>query len=111
MYEALYNAVPMVLIPQGLDQMDNAVRMVAKGVAVKLDRLTVDEAQMYEAITEVLNQKKYVQITIMYVGWGGWGVGVLGGCLRAMLSLLICFVYICFILGVFLWGCVWGCKL
>ncbi|XP_072047504.1 UDP-glucuronosyltransferase 2C1-like [Amphiura filiformis] len=58
-YEALYNAVPMVLIPHGLDQMDNAVRMCKKGVALCLDRQNLDEKNLHDAAIEVLSQKRY----------------------------------------------------
>ncbi|XP_072014557.1 UDP-glucuronosyltransferase 2B20-like [Amphiura filiformis] len=58
-YEALYNAIPMVLIPHGLDQNDNAVRMCKKGVALCLDRQNLDENKLHDAIVEVLSQKRY----------------------------------------------------
>ncbi|XP_072051501.1 UDP-glucuronosyltransferase 2C1-like [Amphiura filiformis] len=54
-YEALYNAVPMILMPVlAPDQKDTAVRIFSKGMGLRLDPATITEESYYEAIKEVL---------------------------------------------------------
>ena len=59
-YEALFHAVPMLLMPFTFDQPDNAARMTAKGVAVTLDRWGLTEDKLYAGITRVLDDKRWV---------------------------------------------------
>ncbi|XP_072017474.1 UDP-glucuronosyltransferase 2C1-like [Amphiura filiformis] len=54
-YEALYNAFPMILMPvMAPDQKDTATRVVSKGMGLRLDSATITEESFYEAINEVL---------------------------------------------------------
>ena len=58
-YEALYNKVPMILIPLLIpDQWDNGARIESKGMGLQLDIKTLTEDKLYEAITEVLRNKR-----------------------------------------------------
>ncbi|XP_072051503.1 UDP-glucuronosyltransferase 2C1-like [Amphiura filiformis] len=59
-YEALYNAVPMILMPVlAPDQTDTAARVVSKGMGVRLDPATITAKSFYEAIKEVLQNDTY----------------------------------------------------
>ena len=72
--EALYNAVPIICIPQMFDQRDNGVRVASQGLGVTLDpdRLTVE--QLSAAITQVDDayyKKMVLQMSHMLVAAGG----------------------------------------
>ncbi|CAH1264721.1 UGT2B7 [Branchiostoma lanceolatum] len=54
MYEAVYHAVPMVFLPLAMDQPDNAVRGVARGLGVKLDIKALLEKELLQSINTVL---------------------------------------------------------
>lgn len=58
-YEGLCHAVPMVMVPLGGDQPDNAMRMETRGAGVVLDitRVTVDD--LLHALDEVVNNTRY----------------------------------------------------
>ncbi|XP_072031994.1 UDP-glucuronosyltransferase 2C1-like [Amphiura filiformis] len=59
-YEALYHEVPMILIPLiAPDQWDNAARVVSKGMGLQLDSKMITEENLFEAISEVLSNKRY----------------------------------------------------
>lgn len=58
---ALAHGLPMVLIPMGADQPDNADRCVALGVARQLDAVTVTAEELHEAITNLLTVATYRQ--------------------------------------------------
>ena len=58
-YEGIYHAVPMVVMPLMLDdQKENAHRVEVKGMGIHLDRSTLTEEIFMEAITNVLNDAK-----------------------------------------------------
>jgi len=58
---ALAHGLPLVLLPMGADQPDNADRCVALGVARQLDALAVTPAAVREAVTTVLTDATYRQ--------------------------------------------------
>ncbi|XP_072039715.1 UDP-glucuronosyltransferase 2C1-like [Amphiura filiformis] len=59
-YEALYNAAPMILMPvMAPDQKDTATRVVSKGMGLHLDPATITEESFFEAVNEVLQNDKY----------------------------------------------------
>lgn len=57
-YEGLCHAVPMVMVPLGGDQPDNAQRMVARGAGVVLDITTVTADDLLHALHEVINNTR-----------------------------------------------------
>ncbi len=58
-YEAIYHAVPMVVIPLMLDdQKENAHRVFVKGMGVHLDRSKLTEETLMEAIKTVRDDTK-----------------------------------------------------
>ncbi|XP_075881886.1 UDP-glucuronosyltransferase 2A2-like [Nelusetta ayraudi] len=58
-YEAIYNAVPMVGIPMFGDQPDNMVHMEAKGVATTVDFNFMTAEDLRDAVNLVINDKSY----------------------------------------------------
>ncbi|XP_066270879.1 UDP-glucuronosyltransferase 2C1-like [Branchiostoma lanceolatum] len=58
-YEALYHGVPMVCLPQFLDTPGIAARVVARGLGVKLDLMTVTSDELSRAVTHVLTNNSY----------------------------------------------------
>ncbi|KAG7273499.1 hypothetical protein CRUP_015875, partial [Coryphaenoides rupestris] len=58
-YEGLCHAVPMVMVPLGGDQPDNAQRMVARGAGVVLDITTITVDDLLHALHEVINNTRY----------------------------------------------------
>ncbi|XP_072013478.1 UDP-glucuronosyltransferase 2B1-like [Amphiura filiformis] len=66
-YEAIYNAVPMVVIPLMLDdQKENANRVATKGMGIHLDRSKLTEGVFMHAITKVLHDTKYQETISRY---------------------------------------------
>lgn len=67
--EAIYHGVPMVGIPLFGDQRDILVRLKLKGVAVGLEKADLTEETLYNAIKEVLNNKRllFISLQITYV--------------------------------------------
>ncbi|KAK4872661.1 hypothetical protein RN001_014690 [Aquatica leii] len=59
MDEALYDHVPMLVMPVFGDQRFNAYRMVSKGCAVMIDYQTMTKDDFKKAILEVINNPKY----------------------------------------------------
>ena len=58
-YEALYHAVPMVIIPLLLDdQKENAARVAHKGMGIHLDRTQLTEKVFMDAVSSVLNDTR-----------------------------------------------------
>lgn len=55
LYEALCHGVPMVMLPLGGDQTDNAYRLAARGVGVVLDINEITVESLLQAINEVIN--------------------------------------------------------
>ena len=58
---ALALGVPVVVLPMGADQPDNADRCEALGVGVVLDPLTADAATIAAAVTEVMTDGRYAR--------------------------------------------------
>ncbi|XP_046883872.1 UDP-glucuronosyltransferase 1A1-like isoform X1 [Hypomesus transpacificus] len=59
LYEALCHGVPMVMLPLGGDQTDNAYRLAARGVGVVLDINEITVESLLQAINEVINTTRY----------------------------------------------------
>ena len=58
--KALAAGVPMVVLPHGRDQLDNAVRVSSRGAGVKLKK-TATSAQIARAVSTVLADPAYRQ--------------------------------------------------
>ena len=59
-YEATWHGVPLLLVPLALDQMSNAVRIKARGLGFPIDKNTLTESSLREALREILQNPKYV---------------------------------------------------
>ncbi|CAJ1071620.1 UDP-glucuronosyltransferase-like [Xyrichtys novacula] len=59
LFEGLCHAVPMVMLPLGGDQSDNAQRMASRDVGVMLDVLTVTTESLLQALNDVINDTRY----------------------------------------------------
>ena len=57
-WEAVYHGVPMVAVPLFGDQMDNAQRLVSRGMAVKVDIATLTSDELANAIRTVANDPR-----------------------------------------------------
>ena len=57
-YEGLCHAVPMVMVPLGGDQPDNAQRMASRGAGVVLDITTVTVDDLLNGLDEVINNTR-----------------------------------------------------
>lgn len=58
MEEAIFNYVPMIVLPFYGDQHNNADKMVARGCGLQLDHTKLDVKSFKTAILEVLNNSK-----------------------------------------------------
>ncbi len=58
---ALSLGVPVVVLPMGADQPDNADRCEALGVGLVLDALTADAATIADAVTAVTSDRRYAK--------------------------------------------------
>ncbi|XP_061550332.1 UDP-glucuronosyltransferase 1A1-like [Phycodurus eques] len=58
-YEGLCHAVPMVMVPIGGDQPDNAERMASRGVGVVLDISSITAGDLLQGLNEVINDTRY----------------------------------------------------
>ncbi|KFO23825.1 UDP-glucuronosyltransferase 2B17 isoform X1 [Fukomys damarensis] len=58
-YEAIYHGIPMVGIPLFAEQHDNVAHMKAKGVAVKVEFMTISSTELLNALKKVLNSPSY----------------------------------------------------
>jgi UDP:flavonoid glycosyltransferase YjiC (YdhE family) len=56
---ALAHGVPLVVVPMGADQPDNAARCVELGVGVELDALQVTPSEVRDAVARVLADPSY----------------------------------------------------
>uniref|UniRef100_A0A2D4J7E5 glucuronosyltransferase n=2 Tax=Micrurus lemniscatus lemniscatus TaxID=129467 RepID=A0A2D4J7E5_MICLE len=54
-YEAIYHAIPIVGIPLFADQIDNIIRMKARGMAVELDIHTMKAEDLVNAVNTVIH--------------------------------------------------------
>ncbi|CAH0548077.1 unnamed protein product [Brassicogethes aeneus] len=62
--EALYNAVPMVLLPVIADQGQNSKRVVSKGLGKMLDIMTVSKDILVKTVIEVAEDNKYKEAAL-----------------------------------------------
>lgn len=61
-YEAIYESVPLVMIPFFGDQLPNAADLKEKGVGVVLDPLNLSIEEIRNALDLVVNDTRYVLI-------------------------------------------------
>ncbi|XP_054765166.2 UDP-glucuronosyltransferase 2C1-like [Lytechinus pictus] len=59
LYEALYHAVPIVVIPLIGDQPDVAARVTSRGMGLKLDIKTITSEKIVDALNAVIHEKQY----------------------------------------------------
>ena len=59
--ESIYHRVPILAMPIFADQPDNAARIVERGLGLSIDRHTVTEKKVTEAIRKILDDPKYEQ--------------------------------------------------
>ena len=59
LHEAAWYGLPVIGIPLFADHFDNIQRAQAKGMALKLDLLTLNEDVLFEAITRVIKEPRY----------------------------------------------------
>lgn len=55
LYEGLCHAVPMVMVPLGADQYDNAEKLVDKGAGVSLDIISITAESLLQGLNEVIH--------------------------------------------------------
>lgn len=58
MYEAIYFATPMILLPVFTDQPKNAALMQNLGVGLMMDGNKLNEGELLDAINEIINNTK-----------------------------------------------------
>ncbi|XP_051972621.1 UDP-glucuronosyltransferase 2C1-like [Xyrauchen texanus] len=61
LYEAIYHGVPVLGLPLLFDQLDNIVRLQARGAARMLDVATCTSEKFLEALTDILENPAYRQ--------------------------------------------------
>nr|AHX56949.1 UDP-glycosyltransferase 211F1 [Strigamia maritima] len=59
--ESVYNAVPVVAVPLFAEQPGNVARIEEIGIGVKLLPQNISETSLYEAVTKVLDDKRYAE--------------------------------------------------
>uniref|UniRef100_A0A8C9XEF7 UDP-glucuronosyltransferase n=1 Tax=Sander lucioperca TaxID=283035 RepID=A0A8C9XEF7_SANLU len=59
LFEGLCHAVPMVMMPFGGDQPDNAVRLASRGAGVVLDIYSITTESLLQGLNEVINDTRY----------------------------------------------------
>ncbi|KAJ8256688.1 hypothetical protein COCON_G00188400 [Conger conger] len=57
-YEAIYHAVPVLGLPLIFDQMDNMVRMEARGAGIVLDVMALEVDSLTQALRDILDEQK-----------------------------------------------------
>lgn len=57
-YEAIYNAVPMLIIPAAFDAPDNAVRVVDKGMGLHISPQAVVSRDIHGSITRLITENR-----------------------------------------------------
>ncbi|KAJ8257263.1 hypothetical protein GJAV_G00183710 [Gymnothorax javanicus] len=58
LYEAIYHGVPVLGLPLIFDQMDNMVRVEARGVGLALDVLSLEVDSLTQALRDILDEQK-----------------------------------------------------
>lgn len=61
LYEAIYHGVPVLGLPLLFDQLDNIVRLQARGAARMLDAATCNTEEFLEALRDILENSTYHQ--------------------------------------------------
>ncbi|XP_040910318.1 UDP-glucuronosyltransferase 1A1-like [Toxotes jaculatrix] len=59
LFEGLCHAVPMVMMPLGGDQPDNAQRLASRGAGVVLDIISITTESLLQGLNEVINDVRY----------------------------------------------------
>ncbi|XP_030852175.1 UDP-glucuronosyltransferase 2C1 isoform X3 [Strongylocentrotus purpuratus] len=59
LYEALYHAVPVVVIPLIGDQPDVAARVMTRGMGLSLDIMTITTEKIVDTLNAVIHEKHY----------------------------------------------------
>ncbi|XP_071346833.1 UDP-glucuronosyltransferase 1A1-like [Trachinotus anak] len=59
LFEGLCHAVPMVMVPVGAEQYDNAERLASKGAGVVLDIFSTTTERLLQGLNEVLHDVRY----------------------------------------------------
>ncbi|XP_068427344.1 UDP-glucuronosyltransferase 1A1-like [Clinocottus analis] len=59
LFEGLCHAVPMVMVPIGGDQPDNAERLASREVGVVLDIFSITTESLLQGLNEVINDTRY----------------------------------------------------
>ncbi|XP_019969103.2 UDP-glucuronosyltransferase-like [Paralichthys olivaceus] len=59
LFEGLCHAVPMVMLPIGGDQPDNAKRLASRGAGVELDIYSITTEILLQGLNEVINDIRY----------------------------------------------------
>ncbi|KAF0047313.1 hypothetical protein F2P81_000946 [Scophthalmus maximus] len=62
LFEGLCHGVPMVMLPLGGDQPDNAKRLASRGAGVVLDILSISTESLLQGLNEVINDIRYKEI-------------------------------------------------
>lgn len=62
--EALYSGKPIIVIPVGGEQADNASKIVYLGVGKRIDLFSFKEKQLREDVEEILNSNIYIERAI-----------------------------------------------
>ena len=58
-YEAIYHAVPIVVIPIHVDQYDTGAKVTAHGLGITIDKFLMTEDTIYDALREVTTNASY----------------------------------------------------
>lgn len=59
LYEGICHAVPMVMVPVGGDQPDNAQKMASRGVGIILDLTSITTEILLQGLNDVINSTRY----------------------------------------------------
>lgn len=58
LYEGICHAVPMVMVPVGGDQPDNAQKMASRGVGIVLDLTSITTEILLQGLNDVINSTR-----------------------------------------------------
>lgn len=64
MYEAIDAGVPVLGLPVFYDQPRNIENLVDAGMAISMDLLSVTKDNFFDAVSELINDEKWVAVTI-----------------------------------------------
>ena len=63
--EAIYHKTPLLGLPFGTDQYSNLGCAIQEGYAIKLDWDTLNEQNLFDAITLILNEPRYIAFNLI----------------------------------------------